>query len=231
MIRMRLLCPHCGKAHILRDNALGISGRTVRCSSCKSIWFADASGKTVSTVQIYDGSSKAVIEQVQKAAAYKPSKSKKTAQEQQKRTLPIDPGLAILGALIIFLGGSLFFREPIVKSFPSFASLYKTFGLPVNIRGFEFADVKSRRDVQNGAPVLIVEGKIANTGRIEASVPQIRVILRGQDGGEIAASTTQPASAALEQAGETTFKTILANPSPEAKDILVHFSDPQNLGS
>jgi predicted Zn finger-like uncharacterized protein len=232
VIRMHLLCPHCGKAHILRDDALGVCGRNVRCSSCKSTWFADAPGKEITVgMPAYNSSSQAVIEQVRKAAAYKPLKSKKLLQAQQALGSSVDPGFAVLAMLVVFLILGLFFREAIVKTSPNFALLYKAIGLPVNIRGFEFADIQSRRDIQNGGNVLIVEGKIINTGPIEASVPRVRVILRTPAGVQIEASTVLPAGSTLEGAGETTFKTVLVNPSPEAKDILVHFSDPQNLGS
>ena len=222
---MRLLCPHCGKAHIIRDGALGAAGRTVRCSACKSTWFADATGSAKTSAHTYEGADPhALIERVRQATAYKPFKSKKTG-PQDKPRLPVDPGMAILGAMALLLVCGLIFREPVVRTVPSMASLYKGIGLSVNVRGLEFADIKSSREVQNGAPILVVEGKIANVSGGEASVPAVRVTLRSPTGGEIDAVTVRAESIKLEQTGETSFKTVLPNPAADAKDVLVHFSD------
>lgn len=232
MIRMRLLCPHCGKAHIIRDGALGVAGRTVRCSSCKSTWFADATGAAKTPAHAYENADPhALIERVRKATAYKPLKLKKPGASGGKARSALEPGLAILGALALVLIAGLIFREPVVKTAPSLASLYKGIGLPVNVRGLEFAEVKSSRSIENGEQVLVVEGRIANVSGAEVVVPAVRVTLRSPTGGEIDAINVRPENGKLGQTGETTFKTQFANPSVDAKDVLVHFSDPQNLGS
>jgi predicted Zn finger-like uncharacterized protein len=232
MIRMRLLCPHCGKAHIIRDGALGPAGRTVRCSSCKSTWFADATGTAKTPAHAYEHADPhALIERVRKATAYKPLKSKKPGATASNTRRVVEPGLAILGALALLLGAGLIFREPVVKTTPSLATLYKGIGLPVNVRGLEFAEVKSSRSIKNGEQVLVVEGRIANVSGAEVSVPAIRVTLRSPTGGEIDAVSVRPEQGKLGLTGETTFKTQFANPSTDAKDVLVHFSNPQNLGS
>ena len=230
VIRMRLLCPHCGKAHIIRDDALGATGRTVRCSSCKSTWFADTAGAPRTSAHPYESTDPhALIEKVRKATAYKPKANKTVA--QAKPRLLVEPGLAILGALALFLCSGLIFRENVVRSVPNLASLYKGIGLPVNVRGLEFRDVKSSRDLQNGEQILIVEGKIHNVTGGEVTVPVVSVTLRSPTGGEIDTLSTQPEAAKLGNAGETAFKIQLPNPSSDAKDALVHFSDSQNLGS
>jgi predicted Zn finger-like uncharacterized protein len=229
---MRLLCPHCGKAHIIRDGALGLAGRMVRCSVCKSTWFADAHGEAKTPAHAYEGADPhALIERVRKATAYKPLKSKKPDAGQEGLRFAIEPGTAILGAFALFLVSGLIFREPVVKAMPNLASLYQSIGLPVNVRGLEFAEITSSRAVQNGEPVLVIEGKITNISKGEVAVPAVRVTLRSPSGGEIDAVTARPEIARLDQTGETTFKTTLANPPSDAKDVLVHFSDPQNLGS
>jgi predicted Zn finger-like uncharacterized protein len=229
---MRLLCPHCGKAHIIRDGALGAAGRTVRCSACKSTWFADASGEAKTPAHAYEGADPhALIERVRKATAYNPLKSKKPGAAKGNFRYPVDPGVAILGALALFLVSSLVFRGSVVSALPNLASLYQGIGLPVNVRGLEFADIKSSRDIQGGEPVLIVEGKIMNVSGADVDMPAVRVTLRSLTGGEIDAVTTKPEAVKLERTGETAFKTQFANPSSDAKDVLVHFSDSQNLGS
>ena len=37
---MQLVCPKCQSSYSVADNALGESGRSVRCVRCKHVWFA-----------------------------------------------------------------------------------------------------------------------------------------------------------------------------------------------
>ncbi len=232
---MRLLCPQCGKAHLIRDGALGKAGRSVRCSSCKSTWFANASGQARGLIKAATApaqgeiSSQAIVEHVRKATSYKPTKSQKQGQSGRSRFL-IDPGLAILGMLALTLGMGLLFRETAVRSVPDLASLYRAFGYSVNVRGLEFAGLTSSREIQNGEAVLVVEGKISNISRGPVPVPPVRVTLRSPTGTEIETAIVRPEAGALDYRGETGFKTMLANPPEDAKDVLVHFIDPQNSG-
>ena len=58
--------------------------------------------------------------------------------------------------------GALQWRVALVRQFPQTASLFAMIGMPVNLRGLTFMDVKSRGEFVDGAMVLVVEGTIVN---------------------------------------------------------------------
>ncbi|MES2905477.1 MAG: MJ0042-type zinc finger domain-containing protein [Pseudomonadota bacterium] len=230
---MRLVCPNCGKAHIVRPEALGSQGRTVRCAACKNTWAVTAAGETDYGAQRYAGkaagtaNSRQLVENIRSVAegtakaAPRPSR-KKAPSKNFLQT--VEPGAVILGGLVCFLGMMLFFREPVVETVPRLARLYETMGFHVNVRGLEFADIKISHESENGAPVLVVEGKITNITPDKRDVPPVRIALRSPTGSEIDIATVKAENLSLDHAGATNFKSRLANPPQDAKDVLVKFS-------
>ena len=51
--------------------------------------------------------------------------------------------------------------------------------------GLEFRKTSPRRDVENGVPVLIVEGEVANISNTAVDVPKLKVILSDHNGNEV----------------------------------------------
>ncbi len=127
---------------------------------------------------------------------------------------------AALFALDVCLIG---WRADVVRFFPQTASLFAAIGLPVNLRGLSFANVGTAKDVHDGVPVLMVEGTIMATGSKPTEVPQLRFAVRDDKGQEIYTWTAAPARAVL-GAGETqTFRSRLASPPAESRDVVVRF--------
>lgn len=129
--------------------------------------------------------------------------------------------LSTLCLLIIGIGA----RNPLVHRVPQLAGLFKTLHMPVNLRGLEFKDVKTRLIEENGQQVLAVEGTIANLVKTPTKVPNMRVSLRGDDGREIYSWTAQPTLAKLDAGGTVMFRTRLASPPSHAKIALVNFAE------
>ncbi|ADZ68568.1 zinc-ribbon domain-containing protein [Polymorphum gilvum] len=134
------------------------------------------------------------------------------------------------GALILFLalgtGGTVFLvRDAVVKEAPDLASLFKFLGFQVNLRGLEFRDLRTFREVENGAIVLVVEGTIQNIGKEPVPVPAVRLSLRSEEQQEIYAWTLEPRALSLAGEENTRFRTRLADPPDSAADIQVRFID------
>src|ERR1700674_3678214 len=60
--------------------------------------------------------------------------------------------LTLLAAASVVIAG----RSEIVRQAPQTASLYAAIGLPVNLRGLDFDDVKTARENQEGVNVLVI---------------------------------------------------------------------------
>jgi predicted Zn finger-like uncharacterized protein len=133
-------------------------------------------------------------------------------------TLPI----AIV-ALIALSAALLGWRKDIVRHVPQLASFYSAIGMPVNIRGLAFTDLKIGNEIHDGVPVLVVEGMIVSTVSKPVEVPRLRFALRSATGAEVYAWTAQPSQPVLEAFETLPFRSRLASPPAEGHDIQVRF--------
>jgi len=129
---------------------------------------------------------------------------------------------AVLACLIVW-------RSEVVRFAPQTATLFRAAGLPVNLRGLVFEDVRTTGEVHEGVPVLIVEGAIANVAGKTVEVPRLRFAMRNGAGHEIYAWTTVTGRSIL-AAGETAaFRTRLASPPADGRDVIVRFFNRRDL--
>jgi len=124
--------------------------------------------------------------------------------------------LALCGALIVL-------RKDVVRHAPQLASLYASIGLPVNLRGLEFTDVKIGSEIHDGVPVLVVEGAIASKVLMPVDVPRLRFSLRNASGAELYSWTAQPPRSVIEPGQRLPFRSRLASPPAEGHDVQVRF--------
>ncbi|WP_417687382.1 zinc-ribbon domain-containing protein [Roseibium sp.] len=134
-------------------------------------------------------------------------------------------GVALFAGSIAICASVVLLRDGIVKNAPDLASLFEAVGLEVNLRGLEFRDLRTFREIEEGKPVLVVEGSIRNIQPENTPVPAVRLSLRGGDLQEIYAWTVEPRTKLLKGLDETRFRTILTDPPTEAADIQVRFVD------
>jgi predicted Zn finger-like uncharacterized protein len=132
--------------------------------------------------------------------------------------------LPIVIVLMLFVCGALIgLRKDIVRHVPQMASLYSSIGLPVNLRGLVFSDVKISNETHDGVPVLVVEGAIVSTVGVPADLPRIRFALRNATGTEVYSWTTQPSQPVLEPGEALPFRSRLASPPADGQDLQVRF--------
>lgn len=134
----------------------------------------------------------------------------------------------IVGAMMFFGAIALCalavtFRTPIVARMPDLAGLFTLAGFDVNLRGLEFRDLRSFRELEDGTIVLVIEGTIENISREPMHVPAIRLALRSEDAQEIYAWVMEPRLRRLDVGGTTRFRTRLSAPPDPAADIQVRF--------
>lgn len=132
-----------------------------------------------------------------------------------------------LPSLIILLGLALVCliaaRQQIVRLLPQTASLYARIGLPVNLRGLSFENIKTVRTVEDGVPILIVEGDIVGTKWRHTEVPRLRFAVTDNSGKEIYAWAVRPPKTLLPPGEALPFRSRLASPPAEASGVTVRF--------
>jgi len=134
------------------------------------------------------------------------------------------PGMAAaIVALVAILGSAVLARSKIVQFAPQTASLFSAIGLPVNLRGLVFENVRTTGEVHEGVPVLIVEGTIANVTDKTVEVPRLRFAMRNRGGQEIYAWTSVTGRSILAPGETATFRTRHASPPAEGREVVVRF--------
>jgi predicted Zn finger-like uncharacterized protein len=128
--------------------------------------------------------------------------------------------IVILGGVILVLVAA---RNQIVKYAPQTASFYSLIGLPVNLRGLDFENIRVTRDLQDGIPVLVVEGKIVSTTKGIAEVPRLRFAIHDPAGKEIYTWTMMPSRTLLASGETLPFRSRLASPPAEGRDVSIRF--------
>jgi predicted Zn finger-like uncharacterized protein len=133
---------------------------------------------------------------------------------------------AAMGALVLAL---VIWRVDVVRLMPQTATFYRMVGLEVNMRGLTFKNVKVTTETVEGKPVLVIEGVIVGETRKAVELPRLRFSVRDAQGAEIYAW-----NAVLEQPvlkpGETAwFKSRLASPPPEGRNIDVRFFSKRDI--
>jgi predicted Zn finger-like uncharacterized protein len=129
----------------------------------------------------------------------------------------------VVVALAACLAALITGRTTVVQTFPQTASLFAAIHLPVNLRGLDFAEVKSSEEFDQGVPVLVVNGKIVNLTNRIMDVPRLRIAVRNAAGHEVYAWTALVQSPILGPRDSLPFRTRLASPPGDAKDVVVRF--------
>ncbi|MBX9710269.1 MAG: zinc-ribbon domain-containing protein [Xanthobacteraceae bacterium] len=127
---------------------------------------------------------------------------------------------AVMGAMVFAL---VVWRTEVVRLMPQTAAFFKIAGLGVNLRGLSFEDVKITTETVNGKPVLVIEGAIADTTRKPVELPRLRFIVRDGQGSDIYAWNSVLEQPVLNPGEKVWFKSRLASPPAEGREIIVRF--------
>jgi predicted Zn finger-like uncharacterized protein len=151
---------------------------------------------------------------------------------KRRRSARSRPGLpTIILVLAAAVAALLHWRASVVRVLPQTASLFAAAGLPVNLRGLSFDNVKTSLESRDGATVLMVDGTIANLTRQPLDVPRLRFALRNGAGYEVYAWTALPTQAILGPGDTAPFRSRLASPPADGQDVIVRFFNRRDVAA
>jgi predicted Zn finger-like uncharacterized protein len=133
---------------------------------------------------------------------------------------------AAMGALILAL---MIWRADVVRLLPQTATFYTMVGLEVNLRGLAFKDIKVGNETVDGKPVLVIEGMIVAQTKNPVELPRLRFSVRDAQGTEIYAWNAVLEQPVLKPGERAYFKSRLASPPPEGRNIDVRFFNKRDL--
>ena len=141
-------------------------------------------------------------------------------------SVSLSTACAAMGALVLAL---VIWRVDVVRLLPQTAAFYKMAGLEVNLRGLMFKDVKISSETVEGKPVLVIEGIIVGEAKKPVELPRLRFSVRDAQGAEIYAWNAVLEQPILRPGEKAWFKSRLASPPPEGRNIDVRFFNKRDL--
>ena len=133
------------------------------------------------------------------------------------------------GAMAVLVLALLLFRNDVVRLLPGTAAFYRLVGLEVNLRGLAFKDLKITNETVDGKPVLVIEGMIVGESSKPVELPRLRFSVRDAQGAEIYAWNAVLEQAVLKPGERAWFKSRLASPPPEGRNIDIRFFSKRDL--
>jgi predicted Zn finger-like uncharacterized protein len=245
---MDIACPTCAATYEIDGGSVSETGRKVRCAACGTIWraYRDRESQIISLPAPVTTADLPLVEEApplvpsEQDVAHDPVpdeapapgpgmarlvKNRKVAKDVAGgvvRRLFAWPVIVMAGTLAL-AAGSYVQRERVVKMAPQSAVLFAAVGAPVNLRGIDIRDVKSRMVDDNGVNVLVIDGNLVSVGKERVNVPRLRFSVLGENGQEIYVWSAQADRATL-QPGETlNFRRRLAAPPVDGKSVGVRF--------
>ncbi|SFI97702.1 MJ0042-type zinc finger domain-containing protein [Bradyrhizobium sp. Gha] len=150
----------------------------------------------------------------------------KPAAAPRKSYYGLPTACAAMGALVLAL---VIWRGDMVRLLPQTAAFYKLVGLDVNLRGLAFKDVKLSSETVDGKQVLVIEGVIVGQGKKPLDVPRLRFAVRDAQGAEIYAWNSVLEQTVLQPGERAFFRSRLASPPPEGRNIDVRFFNRRDI--
>ena len=180
----------------------------------------------------------AIAPKAQEVPAAKPvdpqaeKKRKKAFDERQNnlsRQLPLARVRRILRitglcTLVLMIGAGFSFRTEIVRAFPDLAGTYEALGMPVNVTGLEFRDVKTLLALRRGADVMQVDARIYSVAPGTVDVPPVVVTLLNDEGLPLYEWSVAPSVPVLRTGEVVDFSTQVTAPPPGASRVRLTFA-------
>ncbi|MBR0847904.1 zinc-ribbon domain-containing protein [Bradyrhizobium diazoefficiens] len=145
---------------------------------------------------------------------------------RRKSHFGLPTACAAMGALVLAL---VMWRGDVVRLLPQTAAFYKMVGFDVNLRGLAFKDVKLTSETVEGKQVLVIEGVIVGQGKRPLDIPRLRFAVRDAQGAEIYAWNTVLEQTVLQPGERAFFRSRLASPPPEGRNIDVRFFNRRDI--
>ena len=229
---MILTCPSCATSYFTPDDAIGASGRTVRCKTCKHTWratldeplelTATAPEEPVSFGRRDDAPTESLAET---PAPELPRAFRARAEQQRRLRRAATHGVVWAGVASGFaalLGAAWLFRVEVVEMAPRTAAAYAAVGLTVNPTGLDF-EALSAKPLPTDPGKVLVSGALRNVRDNERIAPPVRIALLDAHGAEIGHAIVRIDAAPVLPGKVQGFAAIIPDPGARGQGIDINF--------
>jgi predicted Zn finger-like uncharacterized protein len=230
---MILTCPSCATSYFTPDEAIGPTGRTVRCKSCQHTWRAsldeplELGGEAPVEPASFGSRDEAVSESLAETPAPELPKAFRARAEQQRRLRRAAAHGAVWAGIAsgfaLLLASAWLFRVEVVETFPKAAAAYAAVGSPVNPTGLDFEAISASPSPGDPGRVL-VSGALRNVRDNEVVAPPVRVALLDVHGAEIGHAVVRIDAAPVLPGKVQGFAALIDDPGGKGQGVGVDFT-------
>ena len=230
---MILECPKCSSRYLVPDSAIGATGRTVRCASCRHSWFQEP--RLEAETQIATASPTADQPMAGPMAEGEPGSTiapaipftvppadAPAAPSRPRRRNPARrwTAAAIAAGVLMTLG-------VLIILWSSAPGLLNRLGFPIGSAETPLRLVDNpieRRDLANGSELFAVSGKVLNPSSTAQRVPDIRADLRDASGRIVFSWTITPQQRTLAPKSAIDFNSAKLDVPANSKRLELSFA-------
>jgi predicted Zn finger-like uncharacterized protein len=226
---MIVTCPECSTRYLVDPRNLGATGKMVRCASCAHTWYQTPPDDAPQRVDVPP------LELAEAAAVGSNTGLRAEGRVQLPALSTPRRGSSVLGwlaytllMLVVIAAGAYLTRTQLVSRWPELAQYYEMLGVPVEnsqAGSFDFHNVTTTRDTENGLPALIIQGEVVNVSNVAKQVPKLKVTLLDNAKHELQSWSFTVSDDRMLPGASVAFRTSIARHNEEATMALVTVAD------
>ena len=245
---MILTCPNCSTRYMIKDDAVGENGRTVRCSKCSTTWFVAAEPDALTLedhsqpeltevetphrnheqvmpdeggYEIDTHMDNLVSEAPEVPGAHVSIRDKADQKRRHRRVFGVTMiWVTTLALLALAAALAFFFRQPIVEKFPQTSALYQAFNINATASGLSLDLPKTEYVQVDGIPHLVVNGAVQNLTKERKNIPLVKLSILNRHDEEIVHWFVQPTPKNVGPKGHVKFAAEFPNPPVDAASLI-----------
>lgn len=221
---MKLVCPSCASSFVIDASALGSGGRTVRCGRCRHSWLAKPEAQEEPVLELHSPLDEPDEDPTPRLAEFDAERrrsraARRSSRPPSKRRSSAGGWMLFVLVVAVIAVGAVFGRHQVMAWVPETEKLYTLVGLAAEPPAVEppaiqlrLHEVTSNRQELDGAPALVIEGRIVNPTDQPQNVPPLVATLYDPGGAELKRWTFAVDVEVLPPGGQVAFQTSTDNP-------------------
>jgi Protein of unknown function (DUF3426) len=206
---------------MIDPRALGVTGRTVRCTNCSHTWAQLPPEDAPRRVDLPPADTMAPGPPPKALAPPTPSAEAAAAQKPRRIGSPVLVGLLV----VVVLAFLWYERDAVMTRFPELARIYAALGVTAGDArdDLEFRKVGSSREDANGHSTLVIEGEVINISKLAHQVPPLRITLQDAGKHSLKSWTVVATGDRLLPGASVPFRATVTDPSDATVGAVVTF--------
>lgn len=216
---MIITCPSCSSKFAVKAEAIGLTGRKVRCAKCKHDWFQDPSQEMIEAA-------KAIMPEPSSIDPIPAGGNLPAPIPAESAPLYIKFAFACSILLLLFTISLMASN----KILPHAAWYYSALGIQDD-SGIALYNISAEKASEDKKNELLIKGRIVNESSIDKSIPNVRITLLGEGREKVRSITLDSKNTVLAPGQGVDFENRVKELPDNVSTIVMDIGNRINLAS